>query len=74
MYTMLCSYLSPRNRFGSSLRARTDHALGFFFVDDVASSHGPNRLENDESSLLLSISSSIFNGFKNNRLGKSNKL
>jgi hypothetical protein len=69
----LSSYLSPRKRLGSSLRARTDHALGFFFVDDVASSHAANRLENGES-LLLSGISSISNGFKNNRLGKSNKL
>jgi len=45
------SYLSPRKRFGSSRRARTDHAFGFFFVDDVASSHGPNRLENGDESL-----------------------
>ena len=69
------SYLSPRKRLGSSLRERTDHALGFFFVDDIASSHGPNRFENGEPLLLLSSpSSSISSGFKNNRRGKSNKL
>ena len=68
------SYLSPRKRLGSSLRERTDHALGFFFVDDTASSHEPNRFENGELLLLSSPSSSISNGFKNNRRGKSNKL
>ena len=71
-------YLSPRKRFGSSRRARTDHAFGFFFVDDVTSSHGANRFENGEILCLLLIlsssSSSISSGFKNNRRGKSNKL
>ncbi len=74
VHVIFSSYLSPRKRLGSSRRARTDHAFGFFFVEDIASSHGPNRLENGESLLLLSSSSSISNGFKNNRLGKSNKL
>ena len=67
------SYLSPRRRFGSSRRARTDQALGFFFfVDDAASSNGPNRLL---TSVCLSVSSSsMLNVFKNNRRGNSNKL
>lgn len=66
------SYRSPRKRFGSSRRARTDQALGFFFVDDAASSNGPNRLL---TTVCLSVSSSsMLNVFKNNRRGNSNKL
>jgi hypothetical protein len=45
-------YLSPRKRFGSSRLARTDHAFGFFFVDDIASSHGANRFEKGEFACL----------------------
>ena len=67
-------YRSPRKRLGSSRRARTDQALDFFFADDGASSSNePIRFDSRVFFVAVS-SSSISNGLRNNRRGKSNKL